>query len=53
VDAPEPASNHLLMPASVDRLREDRAIINRYGFNSEGVEAMQARLEVRHLMPQG
>ncbi len=32
------------------RLREDRAVINRFGFNNEGMEAMAARLESR---PQG
>lgn len=29
------------------RLREDRAAINRFGFNNEGMEAMAARLEAR------
>ena len=29
------------------RLREDRAVINRFGFNNEGMEAMAARLEAR------
>lgn len=32
------------------RLREDRAVINRFGFNNEGMEAMAARLARR---PQG
>ncbi len=32
------------------RLTEDRAAINRFGFNNEGMEAMAARLEAR---PQG
>ncbi|QDC08414.1 quinone-dependent dihydroorotate dehydrogenase [Oceanicola sp. D3] len=32
------------------RLREDRAAINRFGFNNEGMEAMARRLEAR---PQG
>jgi len=29
------------------RLREDRAVINRFGFSNEGMEAMAARLEAR------
>jgi len=31
----------------VFRLSEDRAIINRYGFNSDGIEAVKKRLQVR------
>jgi dihydroorotate dehydrogenase len=29
------------------RLREDRAVINRMGFNNEGLDAVKARLEAR------
>ena len=33
------------------RLRDDRAVINRMGFNNEGVSAMLARLKVRDTKP--
>ncbi|MGL4543901.1 MAG: quinone-dependent dihydroorotate dehydrogenase, partial [Polymorphobacter sp.] len=33
------------------RLREDEAVINRLGFNNEGLEAVRARLAVRHGRP--
>ena len=33
------------------RLREDEAVINRLGFNNEGLEAVRARLAVRHGLP--
>ncbi len=32
------------------RLREDKAVINRMGFNNEGLEAVKARLEARQEM---
>lgn len=32
----------------VFRLVEDKCVINRYGFNSDGVEVVKKRLEVRH-----
>lgn len=36
------------------RLRQERAIINRFGFNNDGVEAITARLGVRdHIIPVG
>ncbi|MGJ3232908.1 MAG: quinone-dependent dihydroorotate dehydrogenase [Oceanicaulis sp.] len=33
------------------RLREDRAVINRMGFNNEGLDAVKARLEARQERP--
>ena len=33
------------------RLQEDRAVINRFGFNNEGLDAMAARLEARRQQP--
>ncbi|PWE18863.1 dihydroorotate dehydrogenase (quinone) [Marinicauda salina] len=33
------------------RLREDRAVINRMGFNNEGLDAVKARLEARKTAP--
>ncbi len=33
------------------RLAEDRAVINRFGFNSQGAEAARARLAARHGKP--
>lgn len=33
------------------RLREDKAVINRMGFNNEGLEAVKARLEARQDSP--
>ena len=33
------------------RLREDRAVINRMGFNNEGLDAVKARLEARQADP--
>jgi dihydroorotate dehydrogenase len=33
------------------RLREDQAVINRMGFNNEGLDAMKARLEARQENP--
>lgn len=33
------------------RLREDRAVINRMGFNNEGLDAVKARLEARQENP--
>lgn len=33
------------------RLREDRAVINRMGFNNEGLEALKTRLEARARKP--
>lgn len=33
------------------RLRQDRAVINRMGFNNEGLEAVKARLEARRDRP--
>lgn len=33
------------------RLREDDAVINRLGFNNQGLEAVRARLAVRHGLP--
>ena len=35
----------------VFRLRDDDAIINRLGFNNEGLEAVRSRLAVRHGLP--
>lgn len=35
----------------VFRLREDRAVINRMGFNNEGLEAVKARLQARKGRP--
>lgn len=36
----------------VCRLVEDRGVINRYGFNSEGMQAAEARLKVHfHYLP--
>lgn len=33
----------------VFRLAEDRAVINRYGFNSDGLTAVEARLQAREM----
>ncbi len=32
----------------VFRLRQDMAVINRYGFNNDGMEAIKSRLQTRH-----
>lgn len=40
----------------VFRLREDAAVINRYGFNTEGADAVEARLQryrAKHAVGQG
>ncbi|WP_421859860.1 quinone-dependent dihydroorotate dehydrogenase [Oceanicaulis sp.] len=51
VGAVTPRPQHGNPQPRLFRLREDKAVINRMGFNNEGLEAVKARLEARQDSP--